>query len=144
MVSKISKGTRAKLSRAATMLTLVMVVAVIIIILLTPLGFETRTIPELKPLGYVAIASIFTGLALDLASIVLLFKRIRVRLASTLVIFTSILFFLIISVDRTGSFFSVPTPPAINTLEYLLTAVLIIALLLASKVLIDSKPASGR
>ena len=129
----VKTGVGTKLSRNAIILAIWMIVNVVIIILLTPIGFETRRISELKPLGYVAITTIFLGLALDLTSIVLLlFKRVRVRLASSLVIVSSILFFLIISVDRTGSFFTVPTPPAINTLEYILTAVLIVNLVIAS------------
>lgn len=139
MVSDIPKGARTKLSRAVTMLALVMAVNVLIIILLTPIGFETRPQSDLKTLGYVAIASIFTGLALDLASIGLLFKRVRVRLASGLAIVTSVLFFLIILVDRTGSFFSVPVPPAITALEYILIVVLVLTLFLASKVFRGSR-----
>jgi len=145
MISDISNtaGTK-KLSRNAIILTIVMIVNVVIIILLTPIGFETRPISALKTLGYVAITTIFVGLALDLTSIVLLlFKRVRVRLASSLAIISAVLFFLIISVDRTGSFFSVPTPPAINTLEYLLTAVLIVTLIIASLVYRERKPASN-
>ena len=144
MISDISKGTGTKLSRNAIILAIVMIVNVVIIILLTPIGFETRPTSALKPLGYIAITTIFVGLALDLTSIVLLlFKRARVRLASSLAIISSILFFPIISIDRTGSFFSVPTPPAINTLEYLLTAVLIVTLIIASLVYRGSKPASN-
>jgi len=145
MISDISNtaGTK-QLSRNAIIFTIVMIVNVVIIILLTPIGFETRRISELKPLGYVAITTIFVGLALDLTSIVLLlFKRVRVRLASSLAIISPILFFLIISIDRTGSFFSVPTPPAINTLEYLFTAVLIVTLIIASLVYREHKPASN-
>ena len=144
MVSDISKGTETKLSRNAIILTIVMIVNVVIIILLTPIGFETRPTSALKTLGYIAITTIFVGLALDLASIgLLLFKKARVRLASGLAIISSVLFFLIISVDRTGSFFSVPIPPAITTLEYLLTVILIVTLVIASLVYRGSKPASS-
>jgi len=144
MISDISKETRTKLSRNAIILSIVMIVNVVIIILLTPIGFETRPISALKTLGYVAITTIFVGLALDLTSIVLLlFKSVRVRLASGLTIITSVLFFLINLIDRTGSFFSVPIPPAINTLEYLFTAILIVTLFIASMVYRGSKPASS-
>ena len=144
MISDISKETRTKLSRNAIILAIVMIVNVVIIILLTPIGFETRPISALKTLGYIAITAIFVGLALDLTSIVLLlFKRVRVRLASGLTIITSVLFFLINLIDRTGSFFSVPIPPAINTLEYLFTAILIVTLFIASMVYRGSKPASS-
>ena len=121
-----------------------MIVNVVVIILLTPIGFETRPQSDLKPLGYLAITTIFVGLALDIASIGLLFKRVRVRLASSLAIVSSVFFFLIIFVDRTGAFFSVPIPPAINTLEYLLIAVLIVTLFIASVVYRGSKPASSK
>jgi len=145
MNSDILNKVGTKFSRNAIILAIWMILNVVIIILLTPIGFETRRISELKPLGYVAITTIFVGLALDLTSIVLLlFKRVRVKLASGLAIISSVLFFLIISVDRTGSFFSVPIPPAINTLEYLLTAVLIVTLIIASLVYIGSKPASSQ
>ena len=141
MISDISNKV-GKASRSIIILTILMILNVVIIILLTPIGFETRPQSALEPLGYIAITSIFIGLALDLSSIVLLVKRVRVRLASGLSIVSSILFFLIIFVDRTGSFFSVPIPTAIITLEYLFIAVLIPTLILASKVYIDSKPAS--
>ncbi|MGD0450212.1 MAG: hypothetical protein ABSA79_04030 [Candidatus Bathyarchaeia archaeon] len=131
------------LSRNVTILAIVMILNVVIIILLTPLGFETRPISALKTLGYIAITTIFVGLALDLASIGLLFKRVRVRLASSLAIVSSVLFFLIIFVDRTGSFFSVPIPPAINTLEYIFIVVLIVTLLSAFMVYRGNKPASS-
>jgi hypothetical protein len=143
MSSNISKGIESKFSRSVIILAIVMIVNVVIIILLTPVGFETRPQSHLKTLGYFAIATIFIGLALDLASIGLLFKRVRVRLASTLVIVSSVLFLLVISVDRTGSFFSVPIPPAINTLEYLFTAVLIVTLIIAAIVNKGSRVASS-
>ena len=142
MISGISNKV-GKASRSIILLAILMILNVVIIILLTPIGFETRPQSALEPLGYIAITSIFIGLALDLASIVLLVKRVRVRLASGLSIVSSIMFFLIIFVDRTGSFFSVPIPEAIITLEYLFIAVLIPTLILASKVYVDSKPASS-
>ena len=143
MISKISKGTGPKFSRVALILAIVMIVNVVIIILLTPIGFETRPTSALKTLGYIAITTIFVGLAMDLTSIVLLFKRIRVRLASSLVIISSVAFLLVVLVDRTGSFFSVPTPPAINHLEYIFAAVLIVTLIIASLVYRESKPTSS-
>ena len=114
-------------------------VDVLVIILLTPLGFETRPPSDLKTGGYIAIGTIFAGLILYLASIGLLFRR--KRLASSLAIVASILFFLPIFGDQTGSFFSLPIPPVINTLEYILIVVLLVTLFLASKVYRESKPA---
>jgi len=143
MISKISNGAESKLSRNVIILAIVMIVNVVIIILLTPIGYETRPQSDLKPFGYIAIATIFIGLALDLASIGLLFKRVRVRLASSLAIVSSVLFLPVILVDRTGSFFSVTIPPAINTLEYIFIVVLIVTLFVASLVYRRSKPASS-
>jgi hypothetical protein len=121
-----------KLSRNALALAVALVVNVLLVILLTPLGFETRPATELKTVGYIAIGTIFAGLILDLASIVLLFRS--VRLASSLAIGGSILFFFPIFGDRMGSFFSLPIPPVINILEYLLFVVLLVTLFLAWKV----------
>jgi len=131
-----------KLSRNAIALAVALVVNVLLIILLTPLGFETRPPSDLKPIGYVAIGTIFTGLILDLASIGLLFRR--VRLASMLAVVGSILFFLPIFGDQTGAFFSLPTPPTINSLEYIFVVVLLVTIFLASKVYRESKPAPSR
>src|SRR5438034_159739 len=127
-----------KLSTNVLALAVALVVNVLLVILLTPIGFETRPATDLKTVGYIAIATIFAGLILDLASIVLLFTR--VRLASSLAIVGSILFFFPIFGDRIGSFFSVPTPPAIDILEYVFFAVLLITLFLASKVYRESNP----
>jgi hypothetical protein len=141
MISDTLNGD-AKLSKYVLILAIIMIVNVLIIILLTPIAFETRPQSDLKTIGYLAIATIFIGLALDVVSIGLLFKKVRVRLAASLAIISSILFFLIIFADRTGSFFSVSIPPAINTLEYLFVVVLVVTLFLASFVYIKSKPVS--
>jgi len=121
-----------RLSRNALALGLALVVNVLLVILLTPLGFESRPATDLKTVGYIAIGTIFVGLILDLASIVLLFMR--VRLASSLAIVGSILFFFPIFGDRLGSFFSLPIPPVINILEYVFFVVLLVTLFLASRV----------
>ena len=110
----------------------------VLLVILTPLGFESRPATDLKTVGYIAIGTIFTGLALDVASFALLFGR--VRLASILAIVGSILFFFPIIGDRTGAFFSLPIPPVINTLEYIFVPVLLVTLFLASKVYRDSRP----
>jgi uncharacterized membrane protein YhaH (DUF805 family) len=126
-----------KLSRNAMALAVALVVNVLLVILLTPLGFESRPATELKTVGYIAIGTIFTGLALDVASFALLFRR--VRLASILAIVASILFFFPVIGDRTGSFFSVPIPPVIDILEYIFPVVLLITLFLALKVYRESR-----
>jgi hypothetical protein len=127
-----------KLSRNVLALAVALVVNVLLVILLTPLGFETRPATDLKTVGYIAIGTIFAGLILDAASFALLFRR--VRLASSLAIVGSVLFFFPIVGDRTGSFFSVPIPPVISTLEYIFPVVLLVTLFVAAKVYRESNP----
>ena len=119
-------------------LAVALVVNVLLVILLSPLGFETRPPTDLKTVGYIAIGTIFAGLILDLASIILLFRR--VRLASSLAIVGSLLFFIPIVGNKTGSFFSLRTPPVINTLEYVFIVVLLVTLFLAWTVYRESNP----
>ena len=127
-----------KLPSNVMALAVALVVNVVMVILLTPLGFENRPQSALQTVGLIAIATIFTGLALDVASFVLLFRR--VRLASGVAIVASFLFFFPIVGDRTGSFFSVPTPPAIDFLEYVFFVVLLVTLFLAGNVYRQNKP----
>jgi len=129
-----------KLSRNVSALAVALVVNVLLVILLTPLGFESRPSADLKTVGYIAIGTIFAGLILDVASFALLFTR-RVRLASSLAIVGSILLFFPIFGDQTGSFFSLPIPPVVHTLEYIFIPVLLVTLFLASKPYRDSRPA---
>lgn len=130
-----------KLSRNALALAVALVVNVLVVILLTPMGFESRPPTALKTVGYIAIGTIFLGLALDVASFVLLFKR--ARLASSLAIVGSVLFFFPIVGDQAGFFFSLPIPPVINTLEYIFVVVLLVTLFLATKVYRESNPSPG-
>jgi hypothetical protein len=130
------------LSRYQMALAALLVVNVVVVFLLTPLGFESRPSTDLKTVGYIAIGTIFTGLALDLASIALLLLR-RVRLASIVAIVGSVLFFFPILGDWTGSFFSLPIPPVINTLEYIFTVVLLVTLFVASRVYRETVPTSS-
>jgi hypothetical protein len=127
-----------KFSRTVLALAAALVVNVLLVILLTPLGFETRPATDLKTVGYIAIGTIFAGLALDVVSFALLFRR--VRLASSLAIVGSVLFFFPIIGDRAGAFFSLPIPPVINTLEYIFVPVLLVTLFLASKVYRENIP----
>jgi uncharacterized membrane protein YhaH (DUF805 family) len=127
-----------KLSRNVMALAAALVVNVVLVILLTPLGFESRPATDLQTVGYIAIGTIFAGLILDVVSLALIFRR--ARLASILATIGSILFFFPIFGDQTGSFFSLPIPPVIRTLEYILLVVLFVALFLASKVYRESNP----
>ena len=122
-------------------LTVALVVNVLLIILLSPLGFESRPPTDLKTAGYIAIGTIFASVILDLASIIVLFRRVRV--ASSLAIVGSILLFIPIVGDQTGSFFSVPIPPVIHTLEYISILVLLVTLFLAWTVYRESNPSAS-
>ena len=126
------------LPRTVVALAVALVVNVLLVILLTPLGFETRPATDLKTVGYIAIGTIFAALILDVASFALLFRS--VRLASSLAIVGSILLFFPILGDQAGSFFSLPIPPAIHTLESISVVVLLVTLFLASKVYRESNP----
>ena len=130
-----------KLSRNRMALGAALVVNVLVVMLLTPLGFESRPATDLKTVGYIAIGTIFVGLALFLASFALLFRR--ARLASRLAIVGSILFFFPILGDQTGSFFSLPIPPVIRTLEYILVVLLLLTLFLAWNVHREQNPSPG-
>jgi hypothetical protein len=130
-----------KLSGTVLALAVALVVNVLLVILLTPVGFESRPSADLKTVGYIAIGTIFAGLTLDVASIALLFTR--VRLASRLAIVGSVLFFFPLVGDRAGSFFSLPIPPVINTLEYIFVPVLLVTIFLASKVYRETNPSPG-
>jgi uncharacterized membrane protein YhaH (DUF805 family) len=130
-----------KLSRSATALLVVLALTVVVVILLTPLGFETRPSSDLKPFGYAALVTIFLGLGLFLASIVLLFRR--AKLASILAILAAVLFFIPVIGDQFGYFFSVPEPPAIGVLEYVLVVGLLVDLVLAGAVYKESTSVSS-
>ncbi len=127
-----------KLSRGVLALGAALASNVVLAILLSPLGYESRPPTALTIVGYIAIGTVFAGLILDLASIILLFWR--TRLASRLAIIGSIIFVFPNVADQTGSFFSRPIPAVINTLEYVFAVVLVVTLFLASAVYRESKP----
>jgi hypothetical protein len=130
-----------KLSSTALALAVALVVTVALVMLLTPLGVESRPATELKTVGYVAIGTIFAGLVLDVVAFALLFTR--PRWASTLAIIGSVLFVFPIVGDQAGAFFSLPIPPAVNTLEYALAVALLVTLFLAWQVHRESSPSPG-
>ena len=127
-----------RVSRNVLALAAALAVNVALIILLTPLGFETRPATALKTVGYIAIGTIFAALALNVASMALLFRR--ARLASILAIVASVLLSFPTFGDQAGSFFSLPIPPVIRTLEYIDVVVLLVTLFLAWQVFRESHP----
>ena len=130
-----------RLSKSVVALVVVLALNVVLAILLTPLGFESRPPTTLTTLGYVAIGTVFLGVILDVASIIVLFRRVRA--GSMLAILGVILFIVPNVADRTGSFFSLPIPPVVDVLEYIFEAVLLLTLFLAAAVYRASKPSSS-
>jgi hypothetical protein len=130
-----------KRSKGVWALAAALASSVLLAFLLTPLGFESRPPTDLKTVGYIAIATVFAGLILDVASIILLFRR--VRLASILAMIGSILFVFPNVADRTGSFFSRPIPPVVNVLEYILSLAILVTLFLGWSVYKESSRPAG-
>jgi hypothetical protein len=125
------------LARRAWALATVLVLNILLAVLLTPLGFESRPTAALRPAGYVAIGTVFAGLLLDLAALVLVVFG-RTKWSARLAIAGSILFLFPNVVDQTGVFFSVPIPPAVRALEYVFIGVLLFTLFLGWSILRDN------
>ena len=130
-----------RLSRGALALVAALGASVVLAVLLSPLGFESRPSSHLKIVGFVAIGTVLAGVIVDVASIVFLFRR--VRLASSLAIIGSLLFVFPAVADQTGSFFSLPIPPVVNAFEYVFAAALLVTLFLAWRVRAQSDPSTG-
>jgi hypothetical protein len=118
-----------RLSKGSAALVTALAASVILAVLLSPLGFERRPPTELTVVGYISIGAVAAGLLLDLAAIILIFRR--VRLAAILAIVGSAVFLVPSVTDKAGVFFSAPAPPVISILEYVHVGVLLVTLLLA-------------
>jgi uncharacterized membrane protein YtjA (UPF0391 family) len=107
-----------------------MVIYLIIIILLTPLGFETRPSSSFTTTGIATLVLVFVGVALVVASLVLL--AYRPRRSPILAVVGVLLYFPIFFADQAGQFSALRAPTAISYLEYLqaLVAIVVIALAL--------------
>lgn len=132
------------LSSKAQVLAILLVLFVICDILLTPLGgLETRSISNTTTVGLVTLVFLFIGLALNVASLITLFRK--PKLAPTLAIIGSICFFPAIIADQTGLFSTQQRPIAISYLEIFTGLLLIVVIGLASMIRGEnsvSKPAS--
>jgi len=124
--------------RGVSALAAMLVLNILLAFALTPLGFESRPPTQLTTMGFVAIGAVVAGVVLDLVSLLFLFRR--TRLAAALAIIGSILFLVPNVVDRTGSFFTVPIPAVVSTLEYIFIAVLFVTLFMASSVYRATSP----
>jgi hypothetical protein len=118
-----------RLGSARSALVAALASSVVLAVLLSPLGFERRPTADLTLVGYISIGAVAAGVLLDLAAIVLIFRR--VRLASVLALVGSVAFLLPFVTDKAGAFFTVPAPQVINVLEYVFLVVLLVTLYLA-------------
>jgi hypothetical protein len=118
-----------RLGKGAAALVVALAASVILAVLLSPLGFERRPPADLTFIGYLSIGAVAAGILLDLAAIILIFRR--VRLAAVLAIVGSVVFLVPSVTDKAGVFFSAPAPPVISTLEYVHVVVLLVTLVLA-------------
>ncbi len=125
------------LTSKAKVLAGLLVVFVICDILLTPLGgLETRSISNATATGFATLALLFFGLALNVASLVTLFRRPRI--APTLAIVGSIFFFPAIIADQVGLWSTQQRPIAISYLEIFTGILLIVVLGLAWMIRVES------
>jgi hypothetical protein len=133
-----------KLSDRARILATVLVVYVVCDILLTPLGgLETRPSANVTTVGFATVSLLFVGLALSIASLVLLFYK--PRRAPILAILAAILYFPAFLADQAGYFSTLRPPGAIASLEILQALVAIAAIVVslsmrAEKSATNSKP----
>jgi len=125
------------LGKGRSALVVALACSVVLAILLSPLGFERRPSADLTLVGYISIVAVAAGILLDLAAIVLIFRR--VRLASILALVGSVAFLLPNVTDKAGAFFSLSAPPVISALEYVHLVVLVVTSLLAWIVLRESE-----
>ena len=122
-----------KLSSNGKILAALLVVFVVCDIFLTPLGgLETRSFSNITSLGLTTLIVLFAALAINVISLILLFRK--PRRASMLAIIGSILFFPALIADQTGLFSSQTAPMAITVLEWVTTVVLLAAIFFASRV----------
>jgi hypothetical protein len=85
--------------------------------LLTPLGWETRSISKVTFVGLLTLGILFLGLALDLASIVASFRRPKA--AAVLAIVGSLCYFPVFLIDQTHQFSTLDPPVSIVYVEWL-------------------------
>ena len=114
-------------------LATLLVVYLIVDILLTPVGgLETRPSADVTTVGFVTVSLLFVGLALSVASLVMLFYK--PRKAPIVAIIAGILYFPAFIADQTGYFSSLQPPAAITGLEIAQALVVLVAIFVASGV----------
>ncbi len=119
-----------KLSGRARILAVVLVVYIVCDILLTPLGgLETRPAADVTTAGFITVGVLFVGLALSVASFVLLFYK--PRRVPIVAILGALLYFPAFLADQTGYFSSLRPPSGIAVLEVVQALVAIVVIVLA-------------
>ncbi len=120
-------------SGRARILVVLLVVYVLSDILLTPLGgLETRPSADVTTVGFITVSLFFVGLALSVASLVLLFSKPRT--SPIVAIIAGILYFPVFIADQTGYFSSLQPPIAIGVLEIVQALVSLFTIFLASSI----------
>ena len=116
-----------KLEKADWILAVTLVTYIICDVLLTPpAGLETRNPARVTILGIIVLGLLFLGLAMGIAALVLLMRRSR--RTPIVAIVAAVLFLPAFLTEQTGNFSSLRPPPAIEVVEVVQTAVVVIAL----------------
>jgi hypothetical protein len=122
-----------KPSRRSRILLFLLVIYIIIDILLTPLGgLETRNPANVTTFGLATLGLLFTGFALGIASLLLLFYN--PRRSPMLAIIAGILFLPAFFAEQAGYFSSSSPPITIQTLEIIQTFVSLATIFLAATI----------
>ncbi|GEM_PF-6214236 len=116
--------------KSRVLLVLLVVYAILDILLTPPAGLETRNPALVTSLGAITLGLLFTGLALGVVSIVLLFSK--PRRVPILSIIAGILFLPAVIAEQVGYFSSLRPPVAIETVEIVQTLVSLITIFVAA------------
>jgi hypothetical protein len=120
-------------SGKSRILLVLLIVYLILDILLTPLaGLETRPVTDVTAAGLITLGLLFTGLALGVVSVILLFYK--PRRSPILAIIAGILFLPAVITDQAGYFSSLRPPAAIETVEIVQTLVSLITVFAAANI----------
>lgn len=112
---------------------MLLIIYILLVILLTPLGgFETRPSTNVTAVGFATVSLLFVGLALSVASLVMLFYK--PRRAPIVAIVAGILYLPAFIADQTGYFSSLQPPATITGLEIAQTLVVLVTIFVASSV----------
>jgi hypothetical protein len=120
------------LGKSRILLVLLIVYVILDILLTPPSGLETRNPALVTTVGVITLGLLFSGLALGVVSIVLLFSR-PLRGPITAMI-AGILFLPAIIAEQAGYFSSLRPPVAIETVELAQTLVSLMTIFVAASI----------